>query len=384
MQRYCKNCIMPDTKPDLQFDEEGICSACRYIEKRQQVDWQQREVELMTILEQTCKRSNSAWDCVIPSSGGKDSTYQTLKALELGLRPLVVTSRTCDLTELGRKNIDALRQNGIDLIEVAPDPVIRRKLNRIGLEQVGDISWPEHLAMFTIPIRIAVQFNIPVILWGENSQNEYGGPDVASNSQMLNRRWLEEFGGLNGMRVTDVIGKSGITERDLDLYTYPDDETLVRVGITSLFLGHFFPWDGYHNALVAQAHGFNTYSTVVEGSIVNYENLDNHQNGIHDYFKFLKYGFSRTTDLACLHIRRSRLTRQQGMVLARKHDGEFPWQHLGKSLVDIIAPLDLSIDQFIEICDNFTNRKLFRTNKKGELIKDSNGSLTKLKYDNDE
>jgi len=116
--------------------------------------------------------------------------------------------------------------------------------------------------------------------------------------------------------------------------------------------------------------------------MVNYENLDNHQTGIHDYFKFLKFGFGRATDLACLHIRRERLTRQDGLEAVKRLDGLFPWEYLGKSLEDILRPLNMTIDEFIRVCDNFTNKKIFKRDAKGVLIKDPNGNLTKLNYDN--
>ena len=129
---------------------------------------------------------------------------------------------------------------------------------------------------FTIPVRAAVQYKVPLIVWGENSQNEYGGPAAAADNNVLNRRWLEEFGGLLGMRVSDLVGMEGIEQRHLIPYTYPSDEELAEVGVTGLFLGHYLPWDGYANALIAQANGFKTYEKTVEGSLVNYENLDNH------------------------------------------------------------------------------------------------------------
>ena len=111
-------------------------------------------------------------------------------------------------------------------------------------EQVGDISWPEHVGIFTIPVRAAVQFNVPLIVWGENSQNEYGGPAAAARHNVLTRRWLEEFGGLLGLRVTDLVGRRASRQRHLMPYTYPSDEELQRVGVTGLFLGYYLPWDG--------------------------------------------------------------------------------------------------------------------------------------------
>ena len=382
MLTYCKKCLMPDTKPDLNFDDEGVCDACQSYKRRTEVDWDARHKELLQLLEKYRSKDGSNWDCIVPVSGGKDSTYQVVRLLQLGLNVLCVTSTTCDLTTIGRKNINNLKHLGVDYVEISPNPIIRAKLNRIGLKQVGDISWPEHLGIFTIPIRAAVQFNVPLLIWGENSQNEYGGPAAASNHNVLNRRWLEEFGGLLGMRVSDLIGMDGLESKHLIPYTYPNDAELLRVGVTGLFLGHYIPWDGYTNALIAQANGLITYEKVVEGSMVNYENLDNYQTGIHDYFKFLKFGFGRATDLACMHIRRGRLSREDGLAAIKRQDGKFPWEYLGKSLEQILYPLDISVDEFIKLCDQFTNKMIFKQNTSGGLLKDRLGNLEKVNYDN--
>lgn len=378
MLTYCKSCVMPDTKPDLQLDEHGVCNACRSYRDRKAIDWDTRHKELLTVLDRYRNRDGSNWDCIVPVSGGKDSTYQVVRMLQLGLNPLCVTSTTCDLTDVGRENIENLKRLGVDYVEISPNPRVRAKLNRIGLTQVGDISWPEHVGIFTIPVRAAVQFNVPLLVWGENSQNEYGGPAAAAGNNVLNRRWLEEFGGLLGMRVSDLIGQEGMEARDLICYNYPSDEELARIGVTGLFLGHYIPWDGLSNALIAQANGFTAYPKIVEGSMVNYENLDNYQTGIHDYFKYLKFGFGRATDHACLHIRRGRLTREDGLDVVRRLDGKFPWEYMGKPLADILRPLDMAVDEFINICDKFTNKKIFKRDSQGSLIKDANGNLIRL------
>ena len=381
MLNYCKKCVMPDTKPDLMFDDEGVCNACRNYENRGQVDWDARKKELAKVLDKYRNLDGSNWDCIVPVSGGKDSTYQVVRILQLGLNPLCVTSTTCDLSDLGRQNIENIKKLGVDYIEVTPNLQVRAKLNKIGLEQVGDISWPEHIGIFTIPVRAAVQFNVPLIVWGENSQNEYGGPAAAAENSILNRQWLEEFGGLLGMRVSDLIEHNDIEKRQLINYIYPSDEELSRVGVTGLFLGYYLPWDGLSNTLIAQANGFVTYEKVVEGSMVNYENLDNHQTGIHDYFKFLKFGFGRATDLACMHIRRGRLTRQDGLEIVNRLDGKFPWVYLGKTLEEILQPLEITVDDFIRICDRFTNKKVFKLDSSGKLEKHSDGSPIKLNFD---
>jgi N-acetyl sugar amidotransferase len=373
---------MPHTKPDLHLDEEGVCNACRSYENRATVDWDARSKELSEILGRYRREDGSHWDCIVPVSGGKDSTFQVLQVLSLGMNPLCVTATTCDLTPIGRKNIENIKKLGVDHVEMSPNPSVRAKLNRIGLTQVGDISWPEHVGIFTIPVRAAVQYNVPLIIWGENSQNEYGGPAAAAESNCLNRRWLEEFGGLLGLRVSDLIGIDGIEARHLIPYVYPSDEELARVGVTGLFLGYYLPWDGLANAVIAQAYGFSTPPNVTLGSMVNYENLDNHQVAIHEYFKYLKFGFGRASDHASLHIRRGRLTRKMGMDIVKRLDGLFPWEYLDKPLRETLEPLGMTVDEFIAVCDKFTNKRVFVLDAKGHLHKDRHGNLTKINYDN--
>jgi N-acetyl sugar amidotransferase len=302
--------------------------------------------------------------------------------LELGMNPLCVTSTTCDESELGRKNILNLQRLGVDHIQFTPNPIVRKKMNKIGLKVVGDISWPEHVGIFTIPVRVATQYGINLIVWGENSQHEYGGPATAAENSFLDRRWLEEFGGLLGLRVSDLVGMEGITHKDIIPYSYPTNDELKAAQVTGMFLGYYFPWDGLSNTLISTAHGFKSHENVIEGSIVNYENVDNYQTGIHDYFKFLKFGFGRATDLACLHIRRGRITREQGLKMVQLHDGKFPCTYLGKPLEEILNNIDMSVDDFVQICDSFTNKKIFKTDFKGNLVKDNKGNLIKLFHDN--
>lgn len=373
MFKRCTKCLLPNTKPDLWFDDSGVCSACVNFSQRPTVDWASRRQQFRENLAAVSNRGS--WDCIVPASGGKDSTYQVLKVLQEGFRPLVVTSTTCDLSPIGRRNLDNIRRLGVDHIEVSPNPLIRKELNRIGLEEVGDIAWPEHVGIFTIPVRLAVAMRIPAIVWGENSQNEYGGPPSASESSILNRRWLEEFGGLLGLRVTDLLSAKGFSPEDLDLYTYPSDEELSEVGVTGFFLGHYFPWDGLSNALIAQANGFESFGRIIEGSFVDYENLDNFQHGVHDYFKFLKFGFGRATDIASLHIRRGRIEREAALEVVKRRDGRYPWSYLDKPLERILEPLGMSVDEFDTICDRFTNRSLFKSNHDGSLIRESDKSL---------
>jgi len=381
--KYCSNCFLPSTKPQLTFNEKGICSACLNYWNRPNIDWKKRKDTFLEIIHEIKKNNHSNnWDCVVPVSGGKDSTYQALKLRELGLNPLCVTATTCDLSELGRKNIENLKQLGFDYIEFSTNPLVRKKLNRIGLEMIGDISWPEHISINTIPITIALKYDINLIIWGENSQNEYGGLDNAAKARELTWEWLMQFAGFVGLRISDIEGMYGLEKKDLIPYYYPSMEEIKKAKIQSLFLGYFFPWSGYENYEYVMKHGFTTYDKWVEGSYENYENLDNFQTGIHDYFKFLKFGWSRATDILSMAIRRKQISRAQAFEIIKERDGKYPSSYLGKSLKQILSHIDMSIEEFDSICDKFTNKEIFLCNNKGELIKDESKSLIKKKYDN--
>jgi len=297
--------------------------------------------------------------------------------LEFGMNPLCVTATTCDESELGRKNIENLKELGVDHIQFSPKPNVRRVLNRLGLMEVGDISWPEHSGIFTIPFRVASSYGVGLVVYGENPQNEYGGPDSAAKEMLIDRRWLEEFGGLLGLRVSDLADVYGISKRDLTAYQYPTHEELEEAQVKGIFLGQFLPWDGFENFNVSSQRGFTPYSKTVEGSYGIYENLDNYQTGIHDYFKFLKFGFGRASDIVSMHIRRGWLSRIDGIEVVKENDGKFPWLYLGKSLESILLPLGISVGEFVEICDKFTNREIFERDSAGALKKDKQLNLFK-------
>lgn len=374
--KYCKNCVMPDTKPDLSFDSKGICNACNNFINRTEVNWEERKKDFLEIISRY--KTNDTWDCIIPVSGGKDSTYQVLTLLKLGINPLCVTSTTCDLSKVGEENIENIKNLGVDYLEFSPNPVVRKKLNKIGLEEVGDISWAEHVGIFTIPVQVAVNYKIPLIIWGENSQNEYGGPASQIDNNILDRNWLEEFGGLLGLRTRDFSDNHNIDIKDLYPYQYPSDPKLKEVGVTGLFLGHYFPWDGISNYLISKANGFKTSDRVISGSMVDYENLDNYQAGIHDYFKYLKFGFGRASDLASMHIRRGRLEREDAVIIVKERDGMYPFEYLDKSLENILDDIGIDVEEFDKICDRFTNKSIFETNEQGEILKDENKRPLKI------
>jgi N-acetyl sugar amidotransferase len=386
---YCKKCVIPETRPHTEIDENGVCSACKYFDDRENVNWGKRKEELLKIFAKF-KRKDNFYDCIVPSSGGKDSTYQALKVRELGMNPLVLTIETDMLTPLGRKNRDNLKQLGFDYLEYTPNADFRKKINKFSLETIGDISWAEELTVHCSVPRFAIKMNIPLIIWGENSENENGGPEENSDAidgivQMHHDDWFEEFGCHGGLRSTDILNywsNENVTEIDLLPYTFPSKEELESVGYFGVFLGHYIPWDGHSNAEFAKKNGFTTYHKWVEGSIVDYENLDNYQMRIHDYFKFLKYGYDRVSDWASLAIRRNRYTREEAVLLTKDYGGKYPSSYLGKSLTEILEYIDMTEEEFKIVCEKFTNKKIFKKNPDGSLFYDNKGNLIKNNHDN--
>lgn len=371
---YCKKCLFPETKPDLSFDDAGICSACNSVnEKFNNIDWEQRKLEFEEIIN-NYKSNDRGYDCIIPVSGGKDSTYQAYFMKEVyGMNPLCVCFETTYPTEIGKRNLDNISKMGIDVIHFKKDYQAYKSMVIESFKRVGDEMWPNHIGIFTIPVIFAVKFNIPLIIWGENSQQEYGGPDLRSvKSRVLNRKWLEEFGGLLGNRIEDMIGVNGITEKKLTPYFYPSDQEIEKVGVTGIFLGSYFFWDAKKHLEIIVKNGFEVKKDgPVEGTYTNYENLDEKMHGLHDYLKFVKYGFGRATDHACTDIRNGRLTRENGLKLVEKYDGKYPHQSI-EAFIEYSELTKIEIDKII---DSFTNPLLFRQDEQGEYLRDENFNL---------
>ena len=371
--KFCKVCLYPDIKPGLEFDNEGMCGACKNNELKSTVDWASRKSQLLEIIEKYKSKTGSRYDCIIPVSGGKDSTYQAyMMKEEFGLHPLLVNFLPRDLVPLGRKNIENLKNLGFDYIEFTANPTVYRKLAKIGLTELGDVTWPEHHGLFTVPAQIAVAYKIPLIVWGENPQFEYGGPGLGFS---LDRQWLIEHGGyfLDKMPIEEVT-KFGIDSKDLKPYLYPSDEQINQVGVKGIFLGSYIEWDIFKQLELVKSLGFSVSDKPKEGTYQNWENLDEKYTGMHDYFKWIKYGFGRATDHACIDIWYGRITREEGKKLVHEYEGKIPIWYFDEFLDDF----ELTRTQFYEIVDKFANHDLFKKDVNGKLYRDKDGNLELL------
>jgi len=345
--RRCNLCLLPDTKPDLHFDSEGVCSACRNFGNRPEVDWEQREGELGALLEAEDGR------CVVASSGGKDSHYIALTLKRMGAKPLIVTASTCYLTRTGRSNIDNLGRHA-PTIEYTPNREVRAKLNRYGLELVGDISWPEHAAIFSIPLKVATGLGYNLVFYGENPQREYGGPLGSEQAKEMTARWIAEFGGFLGLRPKDFIGRDGITADDMADYELPDVKPDVY------FLGQFIPWDSHGNARKAAAAGMAWYPPApCRANFWAHENLDNAMTGLHDHFMFRKYGYGRGVAQISVDIRNGKITRETALAWARANDGLFPQSYMGVLATQVVSHIGIEWKEFLDCLDRNTNWAIF-------------------------
>ena len=349
--KRCNVCVMPDTRPDTPF-VDGVCAPCLIYAKRPEIDWPARKRQLADLLEH--HRNSSGYDCIVPSSGGKDSHYQVLTLIEMGARPLVVTASTCHLTKLGRANIDNLARYATT-IEVTPNRTVRAKLNRLGLELVGDISWPEHVAIFTTPFKVATDFGIPMIFYGENPQNQYGGPPGTEEALEMTRRWRSEFGGFLGLRPSDMVGKLGITARDMEDYEMP--ATWARLPLDEIrayFLGQYLPWCSHRNAEVAIGVGMHApFAAPTLANWWEWENLDNAQTGLHDWFMYLKYGYGRGCAQISMDIRAGRIDRTTALGWVIDHDGLYPRIYAEVTIESVLERIGMSVGELMKLAAKY-------------------------------
>ena len=373
--KFCKKCVYPETKPDLTFDSDGICDACRSAQLKEKINWRDREKEFEKLVEKFRNKSGNNYDCVIPVSGGKDSHYQTYVCkVKYGLNPLLVSFEPTPLSRLGEKNLLNISKSfGCDLVHFRKNPNVYVKLAKIAFDRVGDHSWPNHVGIYTTPIRIAMNFHIPLIIWGENPQLEYGGPQAGRANRILDRSWLEEFGGLLGNRIEDMIGVNGLTKQDVLPYIYPSETELAKVNITSIFLGSYFKWDAKPQTdLMINEYGFSVRKNTTNApSRLFYKSLDDDSVFVHDYLKFVKYGFDRMNDEVSVEIRNNRITRKQGVEIVKKYSGK-----INPRLLKIfLKHYNFTKKEFTQVVDIFANKVIFKADNQGHLVRDKNGDL---------
>jgi len=350
--RYCVRCCYPaNTKPDIIFDEHGVCSGCRLIESRPTINWDERRRGLDALLKEYRSRAKAAgaiYDCIIPVSGGKDSHYQCHVIKEIfGLNPLTVTYNHSFNTKLGMRNLTNLvRQFEVDNLRFTTNPGSARKLSRYMLKKVGDITWHYHAGIMTFPIQVAVKYRIPLLVWGEEGFSELTGMFNQDDMVEFTKKKRQEHS-MRGFEPEDLLrdAASGLTKADLAPFFYPADEEIEAVGVRGIYLSNYLSWNAKKQTeMLIGEYGFET-AQQRERTFNLYDKLDDiHANGVHDYLKYLKFGYGRATDDASTEIRHGRMTREEGAAMVAKHD------HVRPSDLDIFLKFVGMTEQEFEGC----------------------------------
>lgn len=354
--KYCKSCILPDTRPGVILLEDGICKACKnHNTKTREIDWTARELLFKKVVDNAKSRS-SGYDCLIPVSGGKDSTWQVVKCLEYGLTPLAFTWKTPARTPLGQENLDNLIALGVDHIDYQVNPKVEKKFMLESLKKYGSSAVPMHMAIFNISLQIAVNFSIPLVVWGENSAFEYGSnDDELTTGFKLDKKWLDKFGVTHGTTAADWISEN-LSRKELTPYFGPTQEQLEEKQINAVFLGYYFPWDVQTSLKVALQHGFKVREQGARTGFYNYADIDDDFISIHHYLKWYKFGMTRTFDNLSIEIRNGRMTRQQAIKILKERGSERPQQDIEK----FCTFTGISEEEFNHIIEKFRNTQIWQ------------------------
>ncbi len=370
--KYCKRCVYPQVAVNLHFDEEGICSSCRTFEKFQALSddhWNKRRERFEKIVEEVRKKRQSDYDCVIAVSGGKDSYYQAhVIAAEYGLKPLLVTYHGNNYLPEGDYNRDRMRHVfNADHFVFGPSVEVLKKLNRLCFRIMGDMNWHNHCGIKTVPVQVAVRYNIPLVIWGEvvwDISGMYDPEDYVEYSARVRHEHA-----LRGYEWYDLIKDPSekLTEKDMLWAKYPSDEEILKVGVRGLYIGNFFKWDpNAHAQLIQEKYNWKPSDKPFERTYRKISNLDDrYENGIHDLLKYVKFGYGRASDHASKDIRTGYMTREQGVEMVRKYD------HVVSS--DLYYWLDyvgMTEEEFWKTANKFRDPRVWRL-EKGQWVKDN-------------
>jgi N-acetyl sugar amidotransferase len=341
---YCSNCFYGSyTDQKLFFDSRGYCTGCQNSEFANTINWNERLEKLKIIFNELKKSSkNQDYDLVIGVSGGKDSYYQTHFAKNiLGLRPLLVTYYGNNYTDDGEYNLRRMKEIfDVDHIIFKPETDVLIKMNRLGFRLQGDMNWHNHCGIMTYPIRVAIEKKINVILWGEHGYMDRSGMFSYDDYVEFTKKYRKEHD-LRGFDWYDFTNQGlekhnlknfseGLTESDLSWAIYPSDKEIFEVGLRGIYLSNFQSWDGNKNAAISKKlYGWREYQGEFQRTYRKISNLDDmHENGAHDYLKFIKYGYGRGSDHSTKDLRLGYITREQGIAYVKKYDHIIPTQDL--------------------------------------------------------
>lgn len=329
--QYCNKCVYPAASVNIEFSNEGICTACHFSEEYFSLSekfWIEREKKFSKVIVSRLENNLSNYDCIIPVSGGKDSYFQTHTIIEkYKLKPLLITYHGNNYLPAGDFNRDQMRNVfDADHLVFGPSVDVLKKLNIIGFEKIGDMNWHAHCGIMTYPIKVAVQQNIPLIFWGETAWDISGMfsiNDIVEFSAQLRHEHA-----IRGYEWYDIVedNEFGLKEKDLIWAKYPSDEEILESKVRGLYIGNFFKWEPYKQTqIVKEKYGWLENPEPFERTYRKISNLDDrYENGIHDYLKFIKFGYGRASDHASKDIRAGLISRDEGIDLVKQYDSAVP------------------------------------------------------------
>jgi len=359
--RYCSKCCYPMIAVFVTLDsgEDAVCSGCRVnIDVKKEIDWAEREEMLAELFDEYGSNDGSTYDCIIPVSGGKDSYFQVDTVVnKFKKNPLLVTYHGNNYTPAGMRNLIRMREVfGCDHIFFTPSIRVLKAMNRLGFRIQGDMNWHAHCGIFTYPIRVAVKERVPLVLWGEHGPTDLGGQLSLNDLVEMNARIrLEHM--LRGFDWYDFVEKEeGLRPQDLLWAQYPSDEELEDVGVRQIYLGNYVYWDANkHGKEMVDRYGFEPADEPFDRTYRMLSNLDDmHENGLHDYMKFIKFGYGRCTDHVCKDIRLGKLTREEGIALIRKYDDVKP-----RDIKRWLLYVGMSEEEFDQTADTFRDPRVW-------------------------
>lgn len=360
--RWCTQCCYSSASATpAEFDEEGVCMGCRMSAEKVDVPhetWLKRRQVLFDILDRARSKDGSRHDCVIAVSGGKDSYYQThVIKNEMGFNPLLVTYNGNNYTDVGWRNLINMKEAfGVDHIIYSPSVQTLVKLNRLGFVVLGDMNWHNHVGIGTIPMRMAVQFGIPHVIWGEHGYADLAGQFSLNDSVDFTYRYRVEHWA-RGYEWNYFVGMEGLTAQDMWSWQYPSDDEILALGLRGLHLANYVYWEANsHTRKMIEEYGFEVSAEPFDRTYRTMSNLDDmHENGVHDYLKYIKFGYGRCTDHVCKDIRAGSMSRGQGVDLVRKYDHVKP-----RDLQRWLEYVGMEENEFDKIADTFRDPRVWR------------------------
>ena len=348
---WCKNCVVMSTRPRISFDKRGHCSACQWAEKKKKIDWKKRGILLSNLLKK--HKKNRGYDCITTVSGGKDGSYVSYNLKhKFKMNPLAVTVRPPLETDLGSKNLNSFVNSGYDHIHISPNINGMQKLNKIGLIELGFPYYGWLIAIHSAVFRLAIQFNIPLVFFSEDGEQEYGGFPKKTPVYGLDyvvSRYLE-----NGYE--RAIKKAKLTEEEAYWFKMPNKKELKKLNLKITHWSSFENWDPYKNYEIAKKHcGLQENESLNEGTYTNFSQTDQKLYPLHVYFMYLKFGFGRATADAGIDVRRGAMTREQAKQLVLMYDQIYP----DKLFDEYCEYFKMTTNEFLDNIDKWVNKDLF-------------------------